>query len=293
MIGIFDSGLGGLTVLKEIRKVLPAYDYMYLGDTLHLPYGNRSDEAIFELSRRACDYLFSQGCKLIIIACNTASAKALRKLQQEYLPAVNLQISPLLLRQAQDSVEMTNKNILGVVRPVAEKIAKLGYEKIGMIGTKGTVNSNIYVLELKEQMIKEQRSSEAEFKISVEQQATPLLVPLIEEGWLNEPETESILSKYLKPLQEKGVQCLILGCTHYPLLIKKIKKILGPSCYVPNPSEIVAESLKDYLIKHSELEKKLPKNGRVSYFVTDLNDNFRQVAEALFGEKIKITKVKY
>ena len=146
MIGVFDSGLGGLTVLKEIIKVLPEYDYMYFGDTLHVPYGNRSDKAIYDLTKNACDYLFDHGCTLIIIACNTATAKALRKLQQEYLPSLTLDLPR--------APTPTHVNILGVIRPVAEEIARLNKQRIGVIGTRGTVNSEAYVVELEGQRAK-------------------------------------------------------------------------------------------------------------------------------------------
>ena len=292
MIGVFDSGLGGLTVLKEIKKVLPAYDYIYLGDTLHVPYGNRSDEAVFNLTRKACNYLFKNGCKLIIIACNTASAKALRKLQTEYLPTAFSQTSPLAAPGRSD-----NRNILGVVRPMAEYVAGLGYSKIGVIGTRGTVNSNIYVIELKGQGFRIQGQGRVKgsglkvHELNIVQQACPLLVPLIEEGWLNEPETKDILEKYIQPLREQAVQVLVLACTHYPLLLDQIKQIIGPNCLVPNPGEIVANSLKDYLQRHPEIKNTLSKNSQTKYLVTDLNDNFQETADKFFGEKINLSKI--
>ncbi|KKQ79792.1 MAG: Glutamate racemase [Parcubacteria group bacterium GW2011_GWC2_38_7] len=265
MIGIFDSGLGGLTVLKEIRKQIPDESYIYLGDTLHVPYGNRSDEAVYDLTKKACDFLFKRGCRLIILACNTATAKALRRLQQEYLPNISTADNKL--------------NILGVIRPVVEFVAQKSAGRVGVIGTRGTVNSGAYVVELKNQKV------DLEFF----QQATPLLVPLIEEGWADSIEIDSILDKYLEPLKEKKIDTLILGCTHYPILIDKIRSKL-PDCLVPNPSEIVANSLKDYLSRHPEYAEASGEQV-VKYFVTDLAENFQILAEQFLKEKININKV--
>jgi glutamate racemase len=267
MIGVFDSGLGGLTVLKQLKKNLPEYDYLYLGDTLHVPYGSRSDEAVFDLTKKACEYLFAQGCTLIILACNTASSRALRRLQQEYLPEIR--------------AKEPHKNILGVIHPVVETIAEEFDGPVGVIGTNGTINSEAYVVELKKQ----------KSGFEVFQKATPLLVPLIEEGWVDQPETATILQKYLESLLARDIKTLILGCTHYPLLIDQIREIVGNGCSVPNPAEIVAESLKDYLARHPEIEETLKKNKQIKYCVTDLNENFEQLSQQFLQEKIKIKKV--
>ena len=288
MIGVFDSGLGGLTVLKEIIKVLPEYDYMYFGDTLHVPYGNRSDKAIYDLTKNACDYLFEHGCTLIIIACNTATAKALRKLQQEYLPVRNIgtcdlprSLDSLGMTGAGEQAESNKLNILGVIRPVAEEIARLNNQRVGVIGTRGTVNSEAYVIELK-------KLNEA---LKITQQACPLLVPMIEEGWLKRKEMKSVLRYYLRPLRDAQVETLILGCTHYPLLLKQIRSMMGKKCFVPNPGEIVAGSLKDYLARHPEMAITLTKNKTRRYLVTDLNDNFQKTAERFLGEKIVLEQI--
>ena len=311
MIGVFDSGLGGLTVLKEIRRVLPEYDYMYLGDTLHVPYGNRSDEAVYNLTKKACEYLFSQGCKLIILACNTATAKALRRLQKEYLPArshfqMNRVGGPSLTPAFPRSPSPFFVNILGVVRPMAEYVGTLGRRNIGVIGTRGTVNSKVYVVELKGQRSrgkgqkqgqdinsKNKNPQTGEGELQVFQQACPLLVPLIEEGWQRSKEIDSILNYYLEPLRRAKVEILVLGCTHYPLLLNQIKKIMGPRCFIPNPGSIVAKSLRDYLSRHDEIRKQLTRNSKVKYFVTDLNENFEKVARRFIGKKIQIKLVKY
>ena len=278
-------------MLKEIRKELPDYDYLYLGDTLHVPYGNRSDETVFELTKKACDYLFDQGCKLIIIACNTASAKALRKLQGALVEK----------KQENNKTRKHNieeVNILGVIRPVAEYFSALPIERIGVIGTRGTIQSNIYEQEIRNDPLRPRSEasqtpmtkSKSNHKILI-QQETPLLVPLIEENWAEKKETTTILAEYLKPMQENKVEALILGCTHYPLLINQIKGIMGEECQVPNPGEIVAKSLKDYLQRHSEIETGLAKNQKVEYSVTDLNENFQKVAKQFIGDNINIKKV--
>ena len=267
MIGVFDSGLGGLTILKEFLKTAPEYDYCYLGDTLHVPYGNRSDKAVFDLTKKACEYLFNNGCSLIIIACNTASARALSKLQQEYL------------------TERSKKgeNILGVIRPLAEAMAKVTKGKIGVVGTRGTINSGAYVKELDKQRA----------KLKIFPQACPLLVPLIEENWAKRKETTSILRYYLRDLKKMNIDSLILGCTHYPLLLREIRGIMGKTCQVPNPGEIVAASLRDYLTRHPEIEKNLTKKAKRKYLVTDLNENFKQLAQRFLGEKIKVEQIEY
>jgi glutamate racemase len=275
MIGVFDSGLGGLTILKEFLKVLPEYDYCYLGDTLHVPYGNRSDKAVFDLTKKACEYLFDNGCSLIIIACNTASARALPKLQQEYLVQVR--------QEEQERQVGQGKNILGVIRPVAEELARLTKGKIGVLGTRGTINSNAYVKELDKQRA----------KLKIFQQACPLLVPLIEENWAKRKETTSILRYYLRDLKKMNVDSLILGCTHYPLLLREIRGIMGKTCQVPNPGEIVAASLQDYLTRHPEIEKNLTQKAKRKYLVTDLNENFKQLAQRFLGEKIKVEQIEY
>ncbi len=267
MIGVFDSGLGGLTILKEFLKTLPEYDYCYLGDTLHVPYGNRSDKAVFELTKKACEYLFNNGCSLIIVACNTASARALPKLQQEYLKERNKK----------------GENILGVIRPLAEEMAQITKGKIGVVGTRGTINSNAYLKELNKQ-----RKG-----LKIFQQACPLLVPLIEENWSKKKETDSILRYYLRDLKKKNVDSLILGCTHYPLLLREIRGIMGKSSQVPNPGKIVAASLKDYLLRHPEIEKNLTAKSKRKYLVTDLNENFKQMAQRFLGEKIKVEQIEY
>jgi len=263
-IGIFDSGLGGLIILKEIVKNLPQYDYIYLGDNARTPYGNRSQDVIYKFTEQAVDFLFKQDCELIIIACNTASAKALRKIQQEWLPQ-----------------NYPERRVLGVIRPVVEKAVSVAKKKIGVIGTKGTVNSQACIREIEK--LKPQ--------LEVVQQACPLLVPLIEEGWENQPETKKILHSYLNPLKIAKVDTLILGCTHYPILLKEIEGIMDVQTKVLNSGEIVADSLADYLQRHLEIEKKLDKNFQYKFFVTDLSEHYQELGEKWFGKGIKFEKI--
>lgn len=263
-IGVFDSGLGGLTVLKMFFKYLPNYNFIYLGDNARVPYGNKSKELIYEYSKQAVDFLFSQGVSLIIIACNTASAEALRKIQQEYLPK-----------------KYPGKNVLGVIHPLAEFVAgNKNLKKVGVIGTKATINSGVYQKEIKN----------LNPKIKVYSQSTPLLVPLIEEGWIKQNETKSILKKYLSPLQKKGIETLIMGCTHYPFLMNEIRKIMGEKCLVPNTGKIVALSLLDYLKRHPEFNLRPVKKPAHLFYTSDNPNKFKALGEKFLDGKIKSLK---
>jgi len=267
MIGIFDSGLGGLIAFKKIKKLLPDYSYIYLGDTARSPYGSRSQKAVYEFTEKAVDFLFKKGCKLIIIACNTASSEALRKLQQEYLPV---------------KFKKGNQNVLGVIRPLAEEAVEISKTKrIGVVGTRATINSNVYEKELKK----------LDSKVKVFQLACPLLVPLIEEGWHKKPEAKRILKKYLWHLKNKNIDTLILGCTHYPILIKDFQRIMGQQVQVLDSSQIIAEKLKDYLFRHSEIDKILEQKKKREYLVTDLNQNFEKMAREILDQKVNFKKV--
>jgi len=267
MIGIFDSGLGGLTILKSILNVetlhttsLRYYNYIYLGDNARAPYGNKSQEAIYQYTREAVDFLFSRGCRLIILACNTASSEALRKIQQEYLPE-----------------HYPEKRVLGVIRPLVEEIIKHAkIQRVGILGTKATITSNAYVTELRN----------GNPNLQVHQQAAPLLVPLIEEGWTSRPETKMILKKYLRPLKNKQVQALILACTHYPFLLSEIRRIMTKRVLVPNPGEVVAKSLADYLERHPELALQATQNSRVQFCTTDDTTAFKQLGEKFLKQEM-------
>ncbi len=258
-IGVFDSGLGGLTVLKHFLKELSGYSYIYLGDTARLPYGSKSAPKIYQYTTEALDFLFKQGCHLVIIACNTASAQALRRVQQEYLPK-----------------HWPDRKVLGVIRPLAEAAAANSRSKVGVIGTKATVMSRAYSQEI----------HKLNSRLPVSEQAAPLLVPLIEEGWANKSVSNKILKAYLRPLKMSRVNYLILGCTHYPFLLKNIKRLMGNQCLVPDPGEIVALSLKDYLQRHPELNIKTSEQPDCHFFLTDNPELFTRLGEKFLGQKI-------
>ena len=254
MIGVFDSGFGGLTILGEFLRKLQDYDYLYLGDSARTPYGNKSQEVIYTYTRQAVDFLFSKGCILVILACNTASTKALRKIQQEWLPA-----------------NYPNRRVLGVVIPLAESaVLSTRHGRIGVIGTQTTIASKVY-----EEELRKLRTG-----LKVYGQACPLLVPLVEEGWVGKPESNMILKKYLFRMKRYKIDTLILGCTHYSFLEKDIARIMGKNCRVLNGPETIAYKLKDYLARHPEIETRIPKNKMVTYCTTDDPQRFR-----VFGEK--------
>ncbi len=265
MIALFDSGYGGLTVLKPIMELMPEYDYIYLGDSARAPYGSHSAENIQKFSEEAVEYLFDRGVTLIIFACNTASSVALRHVQEKYLKAKNEK----------------DRKILGVLIPVAEE-ASSKFKRVGVVGTKSTINSEAYIKEM----------HKLNKDVEVHQKATPLLVPFIEEDWHKKPETVSILKKYLRPLKSKNLDALILGCTHYPLMEKNFARIMGKKTKILTSGEITAKSLKSYLEKHPEIEEKLLKGKTREFLTTDDPKRFKEFTEKHFGMKIKTpTKV--
>ena len=261
-IGVFDSGLGGLLITHGLIQSLPEYDYLYLGDTARVPYGNRSQKVIYEFTRQAIDYLFHHGCSLVIVACNTASAEALRQIQQEYLPA-----------------QYPDRKVLGVVVPAVEAaIAATKNYRIGVLATRSTVASDAFEREILK------RSPES----TVTQIAAPLLVPLVENSgikWAN-----PILSDYLAPLTRSRIDTLVLGCTHYPYLKRQIAAIMGPQVNLICQNEIVPPSLADYLARHPEVSRKLSQSSRYSFQVTDLTPDVYGLAAELFGEGIELTQ---
>ena len=262
-IGVFDSGYGGLTVLKEIVKHLPAYDYLYLGDNARAPYGTRSFETVYEYTLQCVKQLFDMNCELVILACNTASAKALRTIQQKDLPL----LAP-------------NKRVLGVIRPTTEHIGK--YTKtghVGVLGTSGTIASNSYPIEI-EKFYPE---------ITVCQEACPMWVPIVENNEFECDGADYFIKKNLESLLAKDpeIDAIILGCTHYPLLIDKIKKYLPSHIALIAQGDIVADSLGDYLARHPELETKCSKNGQIDFYTTDSVENFDRQASMFFGETVK------
>ncbi len=266
-IGIFDSGYGGLTVLSEIKSLLPQYDYIYLGDNARAPYGNRSFEIVYEFTKDAVKWFFEQNCHLVILACNTASAKALRSIQQIDLP----QIGP-------------SKRVLGVIRPTIETIAnftKTGH--IGVFGTSGTVKSQSYDIEI----------TKLHPNLKVSSEACPMWVPLVENNEFDKPGADYFVKQHIDNLLKKDnqIDTIILGCTHYPLLIDKIKQYLPENIQVISQGKYVAESLKDYLYRHPEMEKKCSKNGTVKYFTTDFPEKFVDFASLFLKENIEAQKI--
>lgn len=260
-IGVFDSGYGGLTVLKEIKNRLPQYDFIYLGDNARTPYGSRSFETVYEYTLEAVKWLFSKGCPLIILACNTASAKALRSIQQKYLPHFD-----------------PEKRVLGVIRPTAEIIGNYSKtKKLGILGTKGTVKSDSYPIEITKFF------PEAE----IFQHSCPMWVPLVENNEYNSEGADYFIKKDLDVLLNINVDIdtILLACTHYPLLIKKIKQFLPANVQVISQGKIVAESLAEYLDRHPEIKEKCSKNSQLEFYTTDSTTDFDQHSEIFFGTK--------
>ena len=263
-IGIFDSGYGGLTVFRSIANLLPEYDYVYLGDNARAPYGNRSFNTIHQYTWECVQILFNMGCPLVILACNTASAKALRTIQQRDL--LN---------------EEPTKRVLGVIRPTAEVIGDYSKSKeIGVLGTKGTVQSGSYLIEINHFFP----------DVKVHQQACPLWVPLVENGEHDQPGADYFVKKYLDQVlaQSDKIDTLLLACTHYPLLQEKIEAYLPANIQVVPQGDIAAKSLEDYLQRHPEMEQKLTKGGTQEFFNTsDDTLDFDHHASMFFGEPVK------
>jgi len=262
-IGIFDSGYGGLTVLKEIIKKLPRHDYIYLGDNARAPYGNRSFETVYRYTLECVEWFFSRGCPLVILACNTASAKALRTIQQNDLPGIDKE-----------------KRVLGVIRPTTEVIGGFSESKhIGILGTAGTVSSNSYVLEIQKFYP----------DIKVYQQSCPMWVPLVENNEYDNHGTDFFVKKYIQQLlkQDEAIDTILLACTHYPLLLDKIKEYSPADMKILTQGEIVAESLADYLLRHPEIEGRCSKNRNREFYTTDSTDDFDNHASIFFGEKVQ------
>lgn len=262
-IGVFDSGYGGLTVLKEIVAKLPQYDYIYLGDNARTPYGSRSFETVYQYTLQCVQWFFKQGCSLVILACNTASAKALRTIQQNDLPKID-----------------ATKRVLGVIRPTTEIIGNYSKSKhIGILGTTGTVISNSYPIEI------------AKFfpEVKVFQEACPIWVPLIENNEHLSNGADYFVKKHLEHLmhQSKNIDTVLLACTHYPLLIDKIRKYIPVKTTIVSQGEIVADGLQNYLLRHSEIEEKCSKEKNILFYTTDSTDDFDKHAAIFFGKKIE------
>jgi glutamate racemase len=261
-IGVFDSGFGGLTIFRGIRAALPSYDYVYLGDNARAPYGNRSFETVRRFALEGVAHLFGLGCPLVIIACNTASAKALRSIQQEYLPAVH-----------------PDRRVLGVIRPTVEAVQERpGRGTVALWATQGTVQSDSFAIELAKHAP----------HVRLVQQACPLLVPLIEAGELDGAGLDHFIVKYWQQTARRAadVDTLLLGCTHYPLIRGRIAALVPPSVAILSQDELVAPKLADYLIRHPEMASRLTRGGGCRYLTTDTSAHFDHLAEIFLGQPV-------
>jgi len=266
VIGIFDSGFGGLTVMRHVVDLLPQYDYVYLGDNARVPYGTRSQSIITRYTEEAVDYLFRRGCGIIIIACNTATAFALRNIQESLLPD-----------------RYPKRRVLGVVRPSAEEIAEGSSRAVGILATEGVVQSRAYEREI--------RTINPEIKVFHE--PCPLLVPIIEAGEEDWEGTELIIDKYVTRLfsQEMTIDTVLLACTHYPLLHDRIRRAVPPDVAVLAQGPLVARRFQRYLTRHPEVEGRLPKGGKRLFWTTDTSERFDRLASRFFGEPVQSQKV--
>lgn len=261
-IGIFDSGYGGLTVLKAIVKELPQYDYIYLGDNARAPYGNRSFDTVYRYTLQCVEWFFQQGCPLVILACNTASAKALRTIQQNDLPRLH-----------------PDKRVLGVIRPTTEIIGRFTKSrKIGILATSGTVQSGSYLIEIEKFFP----------SLTVYQEACPMWVPIVENNEHLQPGADYFVQKHVRHImaRDRDIDTLLLACTHYPLLRDKIMQFLPAGITLVSQGEIVAASLADYLHRHPRLEQRCSKSGRRVFYTTDSTEDFDNHASIFFGEPV-------
>ena len=266
-IGVFDSGYGGLTILQQLRRRLPQYDFLYLGDNARAPYGPRSFDVVYEFTRQAVVKLFSMGCHLVILGCNTASAKALRTIQMNDLP----RIAP-------------EKRVLGVIRPTVEVIGDITQTRhVGIVATEGTVRSESYTLEIQK----------FHPDIKVTGQACPLWAAIVEAGEADTEGAEYFVRKRIGQLLEKDpeIDAIILGCTHYPLLMNALKKAVPANITIVSQGEYVAESLRDYLNRHSEIDARCTKNGTIRYFTTENPERFKECAALFLHEDVDVERV--
>lgn len=266
-IGVFDSGYGGLTILKEIRRLMPQYSYLYLGDNARAPYGTRSFDVVYRFTLEAVTALFGMGCPLVILACNTASAKALRNIQQHDLPGME-----------------PGLRVLGVIRPTAEKIQSLSNNgHVGILGTEGTVSSGSYDMEI--------AKISPEFKVS--SRACPMWVPLVENNEATGEGADYFVEKYVGELLAKDadIDAIVLACTHYPILYPKIRKAVPGNVKVVKQGEIVAESLEDYLNRHPEMEQRIERGGECRYLTTENPEKFTGLASIFLDEKVDVSHI--
>lgn len=266
-IGVFDSGYGGLTVLKELTKELPQYDYIYFGDNARAPYGSRSFESVYECTLESVQHLFKMGCKLVILACNTASAKALRTIQQKDLRLID-----------------NDRRVLGVIRPTTEIIGNFSdTNEIGIFGTVGTVLSNSYPIEIQKFFP----------KIKVFQEACPHWVSLVESGQINTSGADFFIQQHVKNLLNKSsnIDTILLACTHYPLLLDRIKLFLPSEIKIVSQGQIVAKSLKEYLIRHIVLDSQISRNGNIFFYTSGSTTDFDAHAQIFYGGEVQSRKI--
>lgn len=261
MIGFFDSGFGGLTILKEVEKALPSFSYIYLGDNARTPYGSHSQEIIYQYTIEGVEELFRQGAKLVILACNTASAVALKKLQQEWLP-----------------LHYPDRRVLGIFNPTVEEAGAHNLKTIGLFATQATVESEAFIREI----------AKINMAVAVFQQACPLLVPIIETG--NFDQLESVVQEYAQALSEKSnsMDAIILGCTHYAIVEKTFRKYLPAGIKIFSQGEIVAKKLKEYLDRHLEFRDNLKEGAKKIFLTTENSPHVQALAELFYGEKIDL-----
>ena len=266
-IGIFDSGYGGLTILHGIRQLLPQYDYLYLGDNARAPYGPRSFDVVYEFTRQAVVKLFEMGCHLVILGCNTASAKALRTIQQHDLPKID-----------------PNRRVLGIIRPTTEIIGSLTSSRhVGVLATEGTIKSESYTIEIQK----------FHPDITVSGVACPFWVPLVEYNEADSPGADYFVKKRIDQIMrlDPQIDTIILGCTHYPLLMPKILKYLPAGVRVIPQGEYVAGSLKDYLERHTQIEQRCAKNGEAHYLTTENPEKFKEQAQIFLHEPVEVENI--
>ena len=266
-IGVFDSGYGGLTILDKIREVLPEYDYIYLGDNARAPYGTRSFEVVYEFTRQAVNKLFDMGCHLVILACNTASAKALRSIQMNDLPGID-----------------PARRVLGVIRPTVECVGEISKNQhIGVLATAGTIKSESYPLEIHKLFP----------EIQVSGTACPMWVSLVENNESQDEGADYFIRKYINQLLSKDPQIdtVILGCIHFPILLPKIRQYIPEHISVIAQGEYVAESLKDYLKRHPEMDAKCTKNGNCQFYTTEAEEKFSESASTFLKQQISVKHI--
>ena len=266
-IGVFDSGYGGLTILHGIRQLLPQYDYLYLGDNARAPYGTRSFDVVYEFTRQAVVRLFEMGCHLVVLGCNTASAKALRTIQQNDLPKLDAQ-----------------RRVLGIIRPTAEVIGSLTHSRhVGIFATEGTINSRSYDLEIHKLFP----------DIHVSGVACPFWVPLVEYNEADSPGADYFVKKRIDQLMrmDPDIDTVILGCTHYPLLLPKIHKYIPRGIRIVSQGEYVAESLQRYFVRHPEVEQRCTRGGQVRYLTTENPAKFKESAQLFLHEAVDVQNI--